>query len=291
VDRLTTIMPLLALSPDTVPSSDTKPPPGTHIFTIMARMLKDPELKIEKPDFATNFVNDINKSLGPKILKYAEQWTLDTSDAKDVERKIEELIWMNTLNYGVGGWHKVNGFKADFFLMHLVTSSIFLPSIVSYLNPVSQNALLRAYLVTSLLWWVIAGRPGFDVSGYYSSTNAHPLPPDGATSNLTPDDSTLPSSTSPHALTPNPWFPIIQSTLVHPGEHLCKIQRALAHFATLYGSRAPGQVDFINTELGGAEKLDGTLFIRVAGETANRMGWMREGEKQGQWDRDGFYDV
>lgn len=175
--------------------------------------------------------------------------------------------------------------------MHLVTSSIFLPSIVSYLNPVSQNALLRAYLVTSLLWWVIAGRPGFDISGYYSSTNAHPLPPDGATSNLTPDDSTLPSPTSPHALTPNPWLPLIQSTLVHPGEHLCKIQRALAHFATLYGSRVPGQADFVNTELEGAEKLDGTLFIRAAGETANRLGWMREGEKQGKWDRDGFYDV
>jgi len=257
----------------------------------MARMLKDPELKIEKPDFATNFLNDINRRLGPKILKYAEQWTLDTSDPKDVERKIEELIWMNTLNYGVGGWHKANGFKANFFLMHLVTSPIFLPSIASYLNPVSQNALLRAYLVTSLLWWVIAGRPSFDISGYYSSTNVHPSPPNGAISHLKPNDSTLPSPTSPHALTPNSWLPIIQTILVHPGEHLCKIQRALAHFAALYGSRAPAQMDFSNTELEGAEMLDGTLFIRVAGETANRLGWVREGEKPGEWDRDGFYDV
>jgi Questin oxidase-like len=109
-------MPSLALSPNTVSSSAEKTPAGTHVFTIMARMLKDPELKIEKPDLAGNFLNNINKRLGPKILKYAEQWSLDASDPKDVERKIEELIWMNTLNYGIGGWHKANGFKADFFL-------------------------------------------------------------------------------------------------------------------------------------------------------------------------------
>ena len=53
----------------------------------------------------------------------------------------------------------------------------------------------------------------------------------------------------------------------------------------LYGSRTAGQTDFCDTELEGAEQLDGSLFLRVAGETANKMGWMREGEKAGQWDR------
>lgn len=171
--------------------------------------------------------------------------------------------------------------------MHLVTSSSFLPSITCYLNPASQNAFLRAYVVMSLLLWVVMGRPSFDFSGYYASTDAHPLPPN---CNLTPDSSTLPSPTSPHAVTPNPWLPLIQTTIVHPGEHFCKIQRAFAHFSCLYGSRAAGQADFVDTELEGAEKLDGTLFVRVAAETANRLGWLREGEKAGGWERDGFYD-
>jgi hypothetical protein len=97
-------------------ASAAKTPSGTHVFTIMARMLKDPSMKIKKPNPADNFMAEINKTHGDRILKYAEEWTLDTSDPKDVERKTEELIWMNTLIYGVGGWHKANGFKADFFL-------------------------------------------------------------------------------------------------------------------------------------------------------------------------------
>jgi hypothetical protein len=92
-------------------------------------------------------------------------------------------------------------------------------------------------------------------------------------------------------LSPNPWLPIIQTTIVHPNEHLCKIQRAFAHFATLYGSRAAGQADFKDTELEGADRLDGTLFVRAAAATATRLGWLREGEKARTWDRVGFYDA
>jgi hypothetical protein len=82
----------------------------------MARMLKDPSMKIKKPNPEDKFIDDINKTHGDRILKYAEQWTLDTSNADDMERKIEELVWMNTLIYGVGGYRKATGFKADFFL-------------------------------------------------------------------------------------------------------------------------------------------------------------------------------
>ena len=46
-----------------------------------------------------------------------------------------------------------------------------------------------------------------------------------------------------------------------------------------------GQVDFVDTELEGAEKLDGTLFVHVAAETANRLGWLREGDKARGWPR------
>ena len=89
-------------------------------------------------------------------------------------------------------------------------------------------------------------------------------------------------------LTPNPWLPIIQTTLVHPNEHLPKIQRALAHYAQVYGTVEAGT--FADTELEGAELLDGSVFIRVAGETANKIGWMREGEEKQEWDFVGFFD-
>jgi GH18 family chitinase len=82
----------------------------------MARMLKDPSFKIKKDEQAVNLYSQVSKTHGDRILKYAEQWTLDTTDPSDVERKIEELIWMNTVIYSIGGWSEADGFKADFFL-------------------------------------------------------------------------------------------------------------------------------------------------------------------------------
>lgn len=40
-----------------------------------------------------------------------------------------------------------------------------------------------------------------------------------------------------------------------------------------------------------AELIDGTLFIRAAGLTIARLGWVREGEppKEGSWDERGFF--
>ena len=189
--------------------------------------------------------------------------------------------------------------------MHLVTSSTFLPSLAAYLTPSSQSIFLTAFFRVSLAWWVARGRPGFDIPGFFSAKTSHPTLPGPYP---TPSESTLPNTSfnqaslfggqaaqifggssfeyTPETLTPNPWLPIIQSTLVHPDDHLCKIQRALAHFAQTYGRRTAGQRDFAGTELPGAERLDGTLFIRVAGLTAEKLGRVREGEKYVFWSRD-----
>ncbi|KAI1789908.1 hypothetical protein LXA43DRAFT_1151405 [Ganoderma leucocontextum] len=43
--------------------------------------------------------------------------------------------------------------------------------------------------------------------------------------------------------------------------------------------------------LGGAMVLDGSLFVRVAGLTAGRAGWMREGEEDAGWDRVGCFQA
>ena len=90
------------------------------------------------------------------------------------------------------------------------------------------------------------------------------------------------------AHTPNPWLPLVQSTLVHPDEHLCKLQRALLHYGEVFGGAPRGAFAGL-AELEGAEVLDGSLFVRVAGLTADRLGWMREGQEKGSWDFDAFY--
>ncbi|KAG1810528.1 hypothetical protein EV424DRAFT_1542900 [Suillus variegatus] len=70
-------------------------------------------------------------------------------------------------------------------------------------------------------------------------------------------------------------------------EHHPKIQRAFPHFSTIYGIRPKGY--FAETELDGAEELDGSLFVRAAVLTADYMGWAREGEEAGNWSYEGFY--
>ncbi|KAJ3536541.1 hypothetical protein NMY22_g5994 [Coprinellus aureogranulatus] len=92
----------------------------------------------------------------------------------------------------------------------------------------------------------------------------------------------------------------MQSTVAHPDEHTPKIQRALAHFAEVYGAETE-KGRFKNMALEGAEEIDGTLFLRVAGLTMGRNKWVREGEEVpegpdflpiGVWDFKGFaYDV
>lgn len=92
----------------------------------------------------------------------------------------------------------------------------------------------------------------------------------------------------------NAWNRIVQSALVHPDEHLCKTQRALAEFARRYGGRAPGYYGGgagKEENLDGVEKLDGTVFVRVAGLCGERLGagWAYEGGELRNWDRDGFF--
>jgi hypothetical protein len=91
---------------------------------------------------------------------------------------------------------------------------------------------------------------------------------------------------TPDTVTPNPWLAIIQSVIEHPADHLCKTQRSLMHWANLFGSRPAGYWAEGKEQLKDIELLDGTLFVRVAGVTADRLGWMREGQEQGNWNFD-----
>ncbi|EGN97427.1 hypothetical protein SERLA73DRAFT_57607, partial [Serpula lacrymans var. lacrymans S7.3] len=170
--------------------------------------------------------------------------------------------------------------------LHLVTSSLFLPAVLAYLTPRAQVICLRTYFSSSLTWWVATGLARFDIPAFFSSTSTLPTPPRSSTA-ANPNPDTLPSATSPHAITPNPWLPIIQTTIVHPNDHLCKLQRTLAHFERVYGGRAPGY--FKDSGLEGAEYLDGSLFVRAATLTADRLGWMREGQEKKSFSFEGFY--
>ena len=186
--------------------------------------------------------------------------------------------------------------------MHLVTSVLFLPSLLAYLTPASGAILLRSYFITSLIVYLARGTPALPIAEFYSETTATPTQPgpQPTPTNIFAHGPGAAGITDQHpvvwaeaskTLTPNPWYPILQTTIVHPNEHLCKLQRALAHFASELGETPAGTFsDLAAHGLKGAEALDGTLFIRAAALTANKLGWIREGQDMGLWDFAGFFN-
>lgn len=153
----------LSLSPDSAPSSDvveTKASSGAgadtltgpvttptqeskskrrawqwHTFTLLARMLSNPALApgaaCPIPPVLARFeaadggfpLDSVLRNRGALIKKYASLWDVNGEDEEEVKEKIEELAWVVSLIYGVGGWRWSEGrdgkaggeFVADFF--------------------------------------------------------------------------------------------------------------------------------------------------------------------------------
>lgn len=166
--------------------------------------------------------------------------------------------------------------------MHILTSSLFIPSLAAFLSPSSQSALVRGHFSLLLAYWVSQGRPALSIEAFIDSVTPTPSPPGPKP---TPSKDALGANKELHEID-NPWLNIVQSVLHHPDEHLVKTIRALQHYATIYGGRPVGT--FEGTGLKGADGLDGTLFIRVAGNAMNAIGWVREGELAGGYDRLGL---
>ena len=113
--------------------------------------------------------------------------------------------------------HKISrgstAFTHNTFRMHLVTSSLFLPSFLPILSPSSISNLLQTYFASVLTVWVSRGRPPIPIKSFYERTSPN-LPPPGPTP--TPGKGTLAQQTS---IYPNAWLPILQSTILHPNEY------------------------------------------------------------------------
>ncbi|QRV93547.1 hypothetical protein RhiJN_21565 [Ceratobasidium sp. AG-Ba] len=260
----------------TLGGSSAKPKDHTHAFTILARVLADSRLEAGQTCRfeSTQKFTDTLDSTGDIIREYAELWTVE-EDKKVIQDRVEELQWFVTTAFGLGGWKKGKPFKADFFLVHLVTSDLFVPSILSLLKPADQVSLLRAYFAACLGYFVSRGRPAIDVEGFFTHTSLDPKPPAEKTED------------APSEAKNNPWYTVLTHTVPHKDEHHVKAERALAHGAALYGARPKGW--FKDTELKGAEHMDGTLFVRTGGLLMGAMNWefiLGTGEKKVMRDED-----
>ncbi len=132
ISRLTALLPSLALNKASGTNEHTgangKTNTGVHAFTILARVLADDKFApaavgLPVPEGESQF-GRVNGAQGDALAQLAAQWAAElqgpgaTADA--IAKKIEELAWMNTLIYGVGGWtgrenSPTKEFNADFF--------------------------------------------------------------------------------------------------------------------------------------------------------------------------------
>ena len=94
-------------------------PQGLHSFTIIANMLDDERLapsRIRRRDSRAPFAETL-ENVGNVIREYAKQWIVPADgDAATLRGKIEELQWLATIIFGVGGWKESYKFRSDFFL-------------------------------------------------------------------------------------------------------------------------------------------------------------------------------
>ena len=88
-----------------------------HALDILGQILKDEHFAYGKgadPKAASRFRDAVNRSGERLTQNYFNQWDVDPSQQFD--EKLEELAWVVTTIFGLGGWSKDKPFKANFFM-------------------------------------------------------------------------------------------------------------------------------------------------------------------------------
>lgn len=114
-------------------SSPAVPEAGPHALSVLARIATDDALTPKALNLPIpegehdRAIERVVRLAGSKIAKYASEWTVGTTK-DEFETKFEEIVWMNTVIYAVGGWagrkqgeDEKFAFNGDFFLSVLIS--------------------------------------------------------------------------------------------------------------------------------------------------------------------------
>lgn len=225
-----------------------------------------------------------------EIERLCANWHIsDTISDPEIAQKSEELIWVATLLTFATG-KKGRKPKIDFFLMHVLTSSLFIRPLWAALKRQEHKAaLLRAYVADMMLIMLMRGRPRIDTELIMSYNpvprppfaNPYPYPAENALGSPADDDEY------------NPWPALIEGVRYHSDSHVLKAMRTLVFGAQHLGHTQPGGIigAFRSDSSGekketiaGLGKVDGTIFVRSAGVLMETLGWSGYGQQEGTWD-------
>ncbi|EAU82817.2 hypothetical protein CC1G_11334 [Coprinopsis cinerea okayama7 len=232
-----------------------------------------------------------------KVRELCARFALPTSSESDnvnfdaqVDSTIHDLVLAATLlTFAVSKPNRPP--RLDFFLMHLVTSSLFLTPIKGALRREEDKLnLLRAFVPTLVLHVLSRGRPRIDVGVLegYTGVPRPPVPGDKVRK-LGREVIGSPEEDGDY----NPWHAMHADVLYHPDTHHVKTFRTLFLANGEYGGRDPVELPAgfrITPSPGSSTKggvsVDGTVYTRAAGVLMNYMGWVTHGQDPREdWDR------
>ncbi|OCF42806.1 hypothetical protein I317_03408 [Kwoniella heveanensis CBS 569] len=290
------------LHPSNPPSCAREPRLGRSLLEIYSIMLSSNKLT-PAPYDKDSLINDKLKlatqdGKAEALRKLVDEWSLtdeELADGKDGwERKFEEVAILVTLLACATG-REGRPPRVDFFLMHTLTSSIFIPTYLPLLSTPNRRVLLRAYTLVALHTALARGKPRIN-STLLMSYDAFPTAP-GSESLVKPKKGKIIGDPEKKE-SRNGWLDVVESSLAYTDSHVPKAIRSLLHFSNHYGAYPPGS--FIGTYLAGGQthetipglaQVDGSVFIRAAGMIMQQLGWTREGQEEGNWDFEGIgYD-
>lgn len=252
-----------------------------------------PVMPYEKDALFGRLVKDTQANGRPEAIRaLVAKWFGPAEGPAHLASKHDELTWFATLIVA-GSGRMGRAPRLDFYLMHILTSSLFIPSLLKLVpKPEMQVKLMKAYLAVALFDTIARGRPRIDAE-LMMTYSATPAPPASATRHMKFPPSPAAVSDPNDSAIANRWDVIVPCALLAPDSHIVKVVRALYDAAQRLGHTAagevPGAVDDEEKEtLKGLKGIDGTVFVRAAGVAMDALGWVTYGEKDQWWDGSGL---
>ncbi|KAI0048462.1 hypothetical protein FA95DRAFT_1490735 [Auriscalpium vulgare] len=278
-----------AFSPQLFAFEPKGTPNPTTLFGILEQMYASPIMKPVMPYdpdalIGKRFKDALTPERIAEIHRLASLWncTPETLTPAAVEQKSQELFFAATVIFA-GTGRDGRAPRLDFFLMHLLTSALFVPRLLAALSsPAARARLLNSYLPVLLAVVLMRGRPRINVP-LLMSYPAAPTPPSQRGKIFPPPPPAVWGRPGEPAYD-NTWAVLLPHVLPARDSHTLKAFRALYHAAQRYATVPQGAFG------GLGEGVDGSVFVRAAGVMVDVMGWvgLGEGQEAGHWDRSGL---
>ena len=269
---------------------------GLNLFSICELIAQDADIiaEVSSPRGRETLPSALEHAVPLAIQRgYFDLWKLTSADLRDSTAqepgwmaKWEELVWFcSALSMGatVKPGQKMTH---DFFLVHLNNAALFMPVLLPLLSERSRSDLLQLFFRICMTVWLGVGRPSFHIGATLMASTDNPRNPH--------TESAKAGEYGKEAILQEPpaWYGLAAAASVHGDVHHVKAIRALMFYDQHFAHRPAGfacvQTDLVKAQMEkrdalkgkaitsvfeGLNKLDGTAFVRTAGQLMQSQGW------------------